>query len=108
MLLLPNNATWTPPSWITTTFFREACSFFAAESVLAPHIQACADRQLDQLDLRGADANVVSELLALVTHVQNENIRLRGSNFHNPQMYAAYVEQLDALRKVAGALLGLR
>lgn len=96
--LLPCDQLWSAAHWISRAFFSDAEHFFDRAPLLTEDIKFCIQADLDTVDLRDAELAKLRELSALTEEILAMNRHLRGSNFHHPEWFPVYLEQLERLK----------
>jgi hypothetical protein len=104
-VLLPGNNVWNASNWVVRSFFEDALPFVGEAPLLAPDVQFFNDAGVGALDLRGGNEEALRELTSLVGRVIEENLRLKGSNFHDPTAFPVYMGKLEELREMVDASL---
>jgi hypothetical protein len=95
--LFDHDRVWGVANWVSHAFFSDAAPFLAKAPSLSVDITFCLDTGTDTVDLRGRSA-VLHELLALIDDVIAANRKAQGSDFHAPEQFPIYMQQLDRLR----------
>lgn len=64
---------------------------------LSGKVQFCLDAEIDTLDLRKADAEIISEFLALTRNFHEVQTNTSPSTYHDPTAHPVFVSKLSEL-----------
>jgi hypothetical protein len=73
-ILMPQEKEWLANNWVSHTFFEDCADHLSKVPQLSRDIQFCLEADVDTLDLRTKDIQIILELKALVALVIKDNL----------------------------------